>query len=87
MPGGEGSTCSLTLYLLACLQEERQFLTAQHAEEVAELGSIIATIDAFELEREAEARQEHEQLREVGTRGRRRIAEGSGRGAMYGGWM
>lgn len=43
---------------------EKNFLIDQHQEEVNELNGIIATIDSYEQEKEAEARQEHEQLRE-----------------------
>jgi hypothetical protein len=47
------------------------FLQSQHAEEVAEMNAIIAAIDHHELEKEGEARQEHEQLREVSPCGAR----------------
>lgn len=43
---------------------ERRQIVSQHGSEVAELNDIMAAIDAEEQEREAEARQDHEQLRE-----------------------
>jgi hypothetical protein len=38
-------------------REEREFAMNQHVVEVSELNGIIATIDAYEQEKEAEARQ------------------------------
>lgn len=43
---------------------ERTQLEAQHASETAALVRVMHAVDAQEREREAEARQEHEQLRE-----------------------
>jgi len=43
---------------------EKDLLTHQHSEEVRELSCVVSTIDAYEAEREGEARTEHEQLRE-----------------------
>lgn len=43
---------------------ERGKLEAQHAGETRELRRVLEAVDAQEKEREAEARQEHEQLRE-----------------------
>jgi len=44
--------------------KERRLIVSQHSSEVKELNDIMTAIDAEEQEREAEARQEHEQLRE-----------------------
>lgn len=44
--------------------DERKQIVSQHGREVGELGDIMMAIDVEENEREAEARQEHEQLRE-----------------------
>ncbi|GMH64866.1 hypothetical protein TrRE_jg9644, partial [Triparma retinervis] len=44
--------------------KERRLVVSQHSSEVKELNDIMTAIDAEEQEREAEARQEHEQLRE-----------------------
>lgn len=43
---------------------EREAITRQHTREVAELNQLMASVEAEEQEREAEAKQEHEQLRE-----------------------
>ncbi|GMH95402.1 hypothetical protein TrVE_jg2490 [Triparma verrucosa] len=43
---------------------ERKQIVTQHSREVGELNDIMNAIDVEESEREAEARQEHEQLRE-----------------------
>ncbi|CAB1120728.1 unnamed protein product [Ectocarpus sp. CCAP 1310/34] len=44
--------------------EERNHVVKQHAAEVQELSDIIAAVEAQEEEREADAKQEHEQQRE-----------------------
>eukprot|EP00903_Cladosiphon_okamuranus_P009369 g8933.t1 len=44
--------------------EERKHVVRQHAAEVQELSDIIAAVEAQEEEREADAKQEHEQQRE-----------------------
>lgn len=43
---------------------ERARVQEQHARETRELNRVLAAVDQLEKEREAEARQEHEQLRE-----------------------
>lgn len=43
---------------------ERARIQEQHARETKELNRVLAAVDQLEKEREAEARQEHEQLRE-----------------------
>ncbi|KAG5192465.1 flagellar associated protein [Tribonema minus] len=45
-------------------REERARVAARHASETAELRDVVAVVDAREAERDAEARAEHEQLRE-----------------------
>ncbi|CAN0084514.1 unnamed protein product [Ectocarpus sp. 12 AP-2014] len=44
--------------------EERKHVVKQHAAELQELSDIIAAVEAQEEEREADAKQEHEQQRE-----------------------
>ncbi|CAM9728416.1 unnamed protein product, partial [Ectocarpus fasciculatus] len=44
--------------------EERKHVVKQHAAEVQELSDIISAVEAQEEEREADAKQEHEQQRE-----------------------
>jgi len=43
---------------------EKEAIVAHHAEEARELKDMMSSVDGEEQEREAEARQEHEQLRE-----------------------
>lgn len=45
-------------------QAEKEMIVKQHALESQELSDIMAAVDAEEQEREAEAKQEHEQMRE-----------------------
>ncbi|CAM9554394.1 unnamed protein product, partial [Choristocarpus tenellus] len=46
------------------IEVERELIVKHHATETQELNDIISAVEVQEEEREAEARQEHEQLRE-----------------------